>query len=229
MPGFFVTGTDTNVGKTHIAAALTWSLKTRGVRVGIMKPVASGCRATQQGWRSDDAVLLARHASLTFPYEVINPYAFAEPIAPHIAAAKTGTVIDLQRIYSNFRHIAGQTTVVIVEGAGGWKVPLSHGESMADLAQLLNLPVVLVVGIRLGCINHALLTAEAIARQRCLLAGWVANIIDPGALAIAENIETLQRSLAAPLLGIVPYDPELSIERIAANLEIEELIKYLPQ
>ncbi len=217
--GYFVVGTDTGVGKTVVACALLRRLAGQGLRVAGMKPVAAGCEPCPEGWCNEDALALQAAANVALPVAQINPYAFVSPIAPHIAAAQAGVVIDLARIEEGFRHIAAQAEWVIVEGAGGLLVPLNDHANMADLAARLGLPLVLVVGMRLGCLNHALLTVEAIERRGLALAGWVANRIDPAMTAFEENLASLTQNIAAPLLGVVPWcDGAALLERVVPVL-----------
>lgn len=219
--GLFVTGTDTDVGKTWLATALLIALRRRGLRAVGMKPVSCGCVETLEGPRNEDALALIKHGSQPTPaYSLVNRYAFVPPIAPHLAATAAGVTIDLASIRRDFEALSGSADVIIIEGAGGWYVPLNEEESVADLAKSLGLPVVLVVGIRLGCLNHALLSAAAIHNAGVPLAGWVANRIDPSALLSDENIASLQSRLDAPLLGIVPHLPRFDGERIADCLKI---------
>jgi dethiobiotin synthetase len=214
--GFFVTGTDTDVGKTWIAAGLIRSLQRAGLRTVGMKPVSCGCVETASGPRNEDALILIRHSSEPPPpYERVNRYAFVPPMAPHLAAAAAGVTIELAPIRRDFEDLASGADAVVVEGAGGWYVPLNERETVADLARALALPIVLVVGIRLGCLNHALLSAAAIRSSGLVLAGWMANLIDPHALLIEQNIESLRMRLPAPLLGTVPHMAALDAERIA--------------
>jgi len=203
MESIFVTGTDTEVGKTRISVALVELLQQQGKRVAVMKPVASGCEITADGLRNDDAVQLRLQADVSLAYELINPYAFEPAIAPHIAAKQAGIKIDLEVIKQNFDLIQSQAECVVVEGAGGWMVPLNEHESMADLAVKMGLPVVLVVDIRLGCINHALLTVEAIKQSGLVLHAWVANQRQENAQA-DDIVATLKQGITAPLLGCVP-------------------------
>jgi dethiobiotin synthetase len=229
MNSFFITGTDTGVGKTEVALALMAALQARGLRVTGMKPVAAGGSATSAGFRNDDAVRLRRQSSVSVAYELVNPYVFALPIAPHLAAAAAaaaGVVIDMEHIKRCYAALAAQSDAVVVEGAGGWRVPLDEQRSMTDLVAALELPVILVVGLRLGCLNHALLTAEAIARCGIRLAGWVANGIDPGFAYRAENVAYLERHLAAPLLGVIPcHEQQLSeMAALAARLSVTALL-----
>jgi dethiobiotin synthetase len=221
----FVTGTDTSVGKTVVASALLRKFAARGVKVSGWKPVATGCELIGGGLRNEDAVLLNAAASVRLPYELLNPYAFEPAIAPHIAAAQAHIEIDLSQLRDVFTRISQQARLVIIEGAGGWRVPLSPRTFLSDLPEALQSPVVLVVGLRLGCINHALLSAESIARSGLPLVGWVGNHIDPDFARIEENIATLAQLLPAPCLGIVP--PLSSNTGLADNhLRIEPLTAW---
>jgi len=203
--GFFVTGTDTGVGKTLAAAALIRHYATLGQRVVGMKPVASGCQGTPEGLRSEDALILMREATAFLPYPAVNPYAFEPAIAPHLAAAQAGVQIDVSRLASLYETAARKADIVIVEGAGGWRVPLGPSTYLSDLPERLGLEIILVVGLRLGCLNHAFLTAEAIAQSgRTRLAGWIGNRIDPVFPYLEENVATLRERLPAPCLGIIP-------------------------
>tara|TARA_R110002050_G_scaffold9504_1_gene33105 strand:+ start:246290 stop:246946 length:657 start_codon:yes stop_codon:yes gene_type:complete len=203
MNSIFVTGTDTDVGKTRISVALIELLQRQHQRVAAMKPIASGCELTNEGLRNDDALKLAEQANVDLPYDVINPYAFSPAIAPHIAAEQVDMGIDLAVIKQNFDLIQQQAEAVVVEGAGGWLVPINPTETIEDLAVALSLPVILVVDIRLGCINHALLTVRAIESTGLKLQGWVANNFgcNPESMEIAE---TLTQRIWAPCLGYVP-------------------------
>lgn len=205
--GFFVTGTDTGVGKTVIAAALTSALAARGLRVAVMKPVASGSDPTPQGLRNADALALMAAANVTAPYDVVNPYCFLPPVSPHIAAREAGVAVDLALLRSRFESLAAAADWVIVEGAGGWLAPISDTATMADLPAALGLPVLLVVGLRLGCLNHALLTRESIAARGTAFAGWLANGLDPGFERAAANLATLAAGLGGPPLARVPFLP----------------------
>ncbi len=202
---FFVTGTDTGVGKTLVSAALTRALAARGLRIAVMKPIASGSDLTPQGPRNSDALALMAAANVTAPYEVVNPYCFLPPVSPHIAAREASVTIDLALLRSRFDSLAAASDCVIVEGAGGWLAPISDTASMADLAAALSLPVLLVVGLRLGCLNHALLTRESLAARGVAFAGWIANAIDPDFDRAAENVATLSARLGEPPLARVPF------------------------
>lgn len=212
----FVTGTDTGVGKTVIAAALLRGLRERGQRVAGMKPVASGCRRSPDGIVSDDALALIAEASESAPYRIVNPYGFIPPIAPHVAAVEAGTRIDLRELERAYRILAGLADVVVIEGAGGWLTPIDAKHALADFARKVKADVVLVVGLRLGCLNHALLSAQAIEHSGLKLAGWVANAIDPGFERVSDNVRALQERLKAPLLGQVAH---LSTPGAAAAVE----------
>lgn len=201
----FVTGTDTEIGKTVVSVLLIRALVSRGFRVAGMKPVASGCVRTPEGLRNDDAVQLMAADNVDASYEQVNPYAFEPAIAPHIAAAEEGVAIGPDEICRQHRSLCGRADWVVVEGVGGWQVPLGDGFSVADLAVALGGPVVLVVGVRLGCINHALLSVESILQKGVRLSGWIANIPESGGDRIDENIETLTRLIHQPRAAIIPY------------------------
>ena len=202
--GVFITGTDTGVGKTVVAAALIKSLVRQGLRVAVMKPVAAGAYMTASGPRNADALALAQAANVAAPYEQVNPYCFAAPIAPHIAARDASVVVDIELLRQRFDELARDADCVVVEGAGGWLTPISDCASMADVAAALALPVVLVVGLKLGCLNHAFLTAGALAARGVSLAGWIGNSIDPAFERAADNIGELEKRLQ-PAAAIVPY------------------------
>ena len=203
--GLFVTGTDTGVGKTRVAVALIHMLRAQGLRVAAMKPVSAG---NAPGELNEDVMALRQAANVMADVRDVNPYAFEPAIAPHIAAEQAGVRIDLEMIVAAYARLATVADVVVVEGAGGWRVPLNEHEDMADLAQRLGLPVVLVVGLRLGCLNHALLTAESVARRRLPWAGWVGNHIDPAMASQAANIAALRARLPGPCLGVQAFFPE---------------------
>ncbi|HEY0842603.1 dethiobiotin synthase [Methylotenera sp.] len=208
---YFITGTDTNVGKTYIASALVKHFVRAGYQAVGMKPIASGCNLTPDGELLNDDVLALRAASnVSAPLDLINPYRFAPAIAPHIAAEQTGQDIDCTQIMQAYQHLATLADIVVVEGAGGFLVPLNAQHTIADLAVMLNIPIILVVGMRLGCINHALLTVEAIQARGLTLTGWVANQVDSEMPVFAENLVTLQQRIAAPCLGVVGWQQEAS-------------------
>ena len=202
----FIAGTDTEIGKTHVACALLRAARERGQRVAAIKPIAAGAEPTPDGLRTEDG-LPAGTAFAAEDYAEVNPYCFAAPVSPHIAAAEAGVEVDLNRIRTLADRVAGKNDWLVVEGAGGWRAPLSDTASMADLATALGDPVLLVVGVRLGCLNHAVLTAEAIGRSGLPLVGWVANHIDPQMLRVTENLAMLERLLGSAPLGVFPHDP----------------------
>jgi dethiobiotin synthetase len=201
----FITGTDTGVGKTVVAAALTRALVRRGLRVAVMKPVASGSDATPEGLRNSDALALMAASNVAAPYDVVNPYCFSPPISPHIAAREAGIAVELALLRSRYDALAAASDCVIVEGAGGWLAPVSDTAAMADMAAALSLPVVLVVGLRLGCLNHALLSRESVESHGAAFAGWIANAIDPHFERAAANLATLTAGLGQPPLAHVPF------------------------
>jgi dethiobiotin synthetase len=201
---FFITGTDTEVGKTFISVGLVSLLQQQGYKTVGMKPIASGCEWLDGQWKNEDALALIKQSQTDLSYSLINPYAFEPAIAPHIAAEREGVTLSIANIKSNYELIAEQADAVIVEGAGGWYVPLNAESTMADLAAELQLPVILVVAIKLGCINHALLTVAAIEQQGLKLAGWVANHVAEQSES-TEMIETLTSRIDAPCLGVVPH------------------------
>jgi dethiobiotin synthetase len=217
--GVFITGTDTGIGKTLAAATLLAALNAKGYRAVGMKPVASGCSETADGLRNDDAERLIAHSAGSPDYRLVNPYALATPIAPHLAAAEAGTQIRLDPIVAAFTALSTNADCVVLEGVGGWAVPLSPTLMQADLVRALKLPVILVVGLRLGCINHALLSARAIQNDGCTLIGWIGNGIDPAMARVDDNIETLRARLPAPLLGVLPASAhEPDSRALAAHL-----------
>ena len=201
----FITGTDTGVGKTLTTASLISELQLSGLRVVGMKPVASGSSRTLDGWRNDDAAIIAQYSSGTPAYALVNPFAFEPPIAPHIAAREEGVEITLDPIVAAFSTLSQNADCVIVEGVGGWCAPLSATLMQADIARALKLPVILVVGLRLGCLNHALLSARAIEADGCTLLGWIGSQVDPDMDRVEENLATLRERLPVPCLGVFPF------------------------
>lgn len=219
--GYFVTGTDTGVGKTTFAVALIYALQQRDLRVAAMKPVAAGGAWIEGGLLNEDVLALSAAANVKADLQIMNPYAFMPPIAPHIAAAQVSVEIELEKIVSAYGALSAQADAVVVEGAGGFRVPLGAQLDTADLARVLDLPIILVVGMRLGCLNHALLTAEAIAHRSLKWAGWVANIMDPDMPALNENIAALEARLPAPLLGQLGSFNMISSMHKDAGLEMQ--------
>ncbi len=223
--GYFVTGTDTGVGKTLICRALLHGFAARGKTVIGMKPVAAGAAHGPAGLINDDVAKLRAASNVDAPSELVNPYCFEPPIAPHLAAEQAGTVINLATIVSAYRRLAADAEVVIVEGVGGFRVPLNSSEDSGELARRLGLPVILVVGLRLGCLNHALLTAHAIRASGLTLAGWIANRIDPAMAAAGRNVAALVQRLDAPLLADIEYAAAPDPRRIAGQFAWPALTK----
>jgi len=220
---WFVTGTDTEIGKTLTTCAMLSALGQQGVRAAGMKPVAAGCEERDGVWRNEDVDAIMDASNVDVAQDLVCPYLMREPAAPHIVAAHEGVVIDPARVRTCFAQLAQTADAVVVEGVGGFRVPLSDSYDTADLARELNLPVVLVVGLRLGCINHALLTAEAIAARGLKLAGWVANVVDLEMRHGVENVEALAARLPAPLLGCIPRLPAALPAAAAAHLDFSVL------
>ncbi|KWI81381.1 dethiobiotin synthetase [Burkholderia ubonensis] len=227
----FVTGTDTEIGKTFVSAALLHAFARLGLRAAAMKPVAAGAYEQDGVWRNEDADQLDAAANVVLPPELRTPFLLKAPAAPHLAAAQEGVTLDLDTIVACHREALTRADVVVVEGAGGFRVPLTGTRDMADLAVALGVPVVLVVGVRLGCISHALLTADAIRQRGLTLAGWVANHVDPAMSFQDENVATLRDWLArehgAPLIGRIPHLAPAAPESAAATLDVAALIDTL--
>lgn len=219
---YFVTGTDTDVGKTFVASALLARAGQLGLRTAGFKPVAAGAQSTAEGLRNGDALELMAAANQVLPYNAVNPYCFEAAIAPHIAAAEQGVEVSVDTLLKAMeRFRATAVDFSLVEGAGGWRVPLNSQQSFADFAVALNVPVIMVVAMRLGCINHAVLTAEAIAGDGLPLAGWVANQAVAAVMPhYRDNVRTLQALLPAPLLGEIPYCPQKNIKEVAERLRL---------
>jgi dethiobiotin synthetase len=220
--GIFVTGTDTAVGKTVVACGLARGLRAQGARVAVMKPVASGATRTPEGLRNADALALIEAAQATAAYAVVNPYCFEPPISPHIAAKEAQIEVDIAIIRRNFEVLAAQADWVVVEGAGGWFAPISDRQTMADVAWALAVPTLMVVGVKLGCLNHAQLTRLAIEARGVSFAGWIASAVDPAMARTAENLASLERLLGEPALAIAPCEPaaasSLTLAEAAARL-----------
>jgi len=224
--GFFVTGTDTGVGKTLVSAALLHALAAHRLRVVGMKPVAAGC---DEAGVNEDVRALTQASNVNAPAALVNPYCFAPPVAPHIAAERAGVAIDLDVIADAFAALQARAEVVVVEGAGGFRVPLAQQTDFGDLAQRLALPVILVVGMRLGCLNHALLTAEAVRARGLRLAGWVANHIDAAMAEQDANVAALAARLATPLLARIPPLAAPDPQQIATRIDLSLLATQLPR
>lgn len=221
--GFFITGTDTGVGKTLVACALLHAFAQRGLRVTGMKPVAAGAQWEGGVWINDDVEQLLAAGNVNAPREAVNPYCFAPPIAPHIAASLENKLIDIKHLIDNYRRLSALADIVIVEGAGGFCVPLNEHETSADFARELAVPIILVVGMRLGCLNHALLTAEVIRARGLTLAGWVANHIDPAMVHADANVAALQARLAAPLIARFGFSALHDARTLAAEIDLGPL------
>ena len=224
MQGFFITGTDTEIGKTEVSTALLCRLNQLGHLTCAMKPVASGCEVTEQGLRNSDACKLRQAANIKIPYDIVNPYAFEPAIAPHLAAELQGVSINQDVILQVFHELSGQARYTVVEGVGGWLVPLNATYMVENLARDLQLPVILVVGLRLGCLNHALLSEKAILDSGCTLAGWIGNHMSAEFPMSAGNIQTLHKSMQSPNLGILPYIENVDPEQLANYLNIDGLV-----
>jgi len=215
--GFFITGTDTGVGKTWATVALIHYFKTQGETVVGMKPIASGCEKIKGILKNEDALLLQKHASIPLDYQQINSYSFLDPVSPHLAANNES--VELDKIVEDFNYLKTQADIVLVEGVGGWLVPLNNqGDDVAMLAKKLKLPAIMVVGIRLGCISHARLTYQAIKASGVACVGWLAMCLDPEMLKIHKNIETIQQAIGTPLLGVLPYSKDGDFKYLAKQI-----------
>jgi dethiobiotin synthetase len=219
MNHFYVTGTDTDIGKTIASTALLHALRSGGLHAVGMKPVASGCVRTDTGWHNEDALALLEASDPHPEYTDLNPYALPSPLAPEIAAREAGVEIELGKIVSAFERLRASADAVVVEGVGGWSAPLSATLDQVDVVRSLRLSVVMVVGMRLGCLNHARLTARAIAADGCELVGWIANHVDPGMERQDENFELLRVRLQAPCWGRLPFRPTPDAESLSRELK----------
>ena len=221
---YFVTGTDTDVGKTRIACGILEYARQRGLSSAAVKPMAAGCEQTTDGFKNEDALELIDAMTLSLPYSQVNPIALEPAIAPHIAAEQVGVEVSATQLTEYCRKILNlESGITLVEGAGGWRVPINRTETFADVANMLNVPVILVVSMRLGCINHAMLSLEAIRRDGLSVFGWVANRVDAEMSCYQENLETLKRQIDEPCLGIVPHLKNPSATEVARYLNIETL------
>jgi dethiobiotin synthetase len=222
---YFIAGTDTDVGKTLVACGILRAAAARGLKTLAIKPVAAGADLTEQGLRNTDALMLIDAMTESLPYEQVNPVLLAPPIAPHIAAEQAGRRLSVSQLAGFCRGVMmRKVDMVLIEGAGGWRVPLNQREMLSGLAVELQTPVVLVVGMKLGCISHALLAAEAIRADGLVLAGWVANQIDPDMACFDENLATLRNFLPAPCLGVLPNLKEPDANLAAEHLDISPLL-----
>ncbi len=216
---YFVTGTDTDAGKTLAAAAMLEAANQLGARTGALKPVAAGVVESDQGPCNDDALLLQQYSNQKMSYQQVNPVLLQEAIAPHIAAEREGKRVTAERLVGFCRGVMMQPMdLLLIEGAGGWRVPLNANEYLSDIPKRLQTPVILVVGMRLGCINHSLLSAQAIAADGLPIAGWIANQIDPDMSCYQENLQSIRERLRAPLLGEIPYMETVSVETAAEHM-----------
>ena len=213
---FYITGTDTDAGKTWVTTECLKALCTLGIKAAGMKPVASGCELTSEGLRNDDALKLMAASSFALPYELINPIALREPTAPEIAAKHDGVVITLEPVLSAYQQIKTQTDIILVEGVGGWLAPLSHSLDQIDLVHALNCPVILVIGLKLGCINHARLTERALKQDGVECVGWIAANTDPDLLFAEEYFQALRRCMLSPFLGRVFADRPAQLDGVVA-------------
>jgi dethiobiotin synthetase len=222
---YFITGTDTDAGKTVVACGLLQAFANDGLTTAAVKPVAAGCDKTDEGLRNGDALALMNVATQKLPYAQVNPIALAPAIAPHIAASQVNKRLSVARLAGFCRGVSmTRVDKVIIEGAGGWRVPLNERETLADLPKELNIPVILVVGMKLGCINHAILTAEAICNDGCKLAGWVANVVDKDMAELEANFTSLLSCIPAPCLGLVPFIANITPADVAAQLAPNKLL-----
>ncbi|MFQ5470516.1 MAG: dethiobiotin synthase [Gammaproteobacteria bacterium] len=221
----FVTGTDTGIGKTWISCGLLDAFNVKGLNTLAMKPVASGCELRDGKRVNEDAELLMQHASVSIPYSDVNPYAFNDPVAPHLAAQQENTPICLDAIKNLYLKNREKSDVIVMEGVGGWLVPISESKTVSDIVRECNLATVLVVGIRLGCINHALLTVDSLRNSGAHLKGWVANLIDQHCNNVEGNIQTLKDRIDAPLMGSVPFLKNKNVQTIADHLDANALLK----
>ena len=224
MAAFFITGTDTDIGKTYVAVALLNAANQAGFSTLGLKPVAAGCEATVDGLRNSDALALQVSSSIKLSYEEVNPVALPAACAPHLAAAEAGRRLTINQLSGFCRgSLSHRADLALIEGAGGWRVPINDREMLSALPKTLGVPVILVVGMRLGALNAAFLSAEAILKDGLRLAGWVANTIDPDMLKLDDNIETLKRWLPAPCLGVLPWAPEGDAITTASHLDLTAL------
>ncbi|WP_062263939.1 dethiobiotin synthase [Endozoicomonas arenosclerae] len=222
---FFVTGTDTDAGKTFVTCAMLASANQQGLKTLALKPVAAGSENTPDGPRNDDALNLMSAMNVDLGYSQVNPVLFEPPIAPHIAAQEEGRRVTVDRLTGFCRGaLMTRHDLSFIEGAGGWRVPLNDREMLADLAKNMNVPVILVVGMKLGCISHSLLTVESILQSGCQLAGWVANQVDPEMSRFEENVETLKAMIPSPCLGVVPWMDDSQKNNAASCLDLSPLL-----
>ena len=224
IDAFFITGTDTDVGKTVASRAILQVLAKHEFKTTGYKPIAAGCDLTPEGWRNSDAIYLQKEATVDMPYEQVNPYALEFPASPHISAHNAGINIDFQVLSNTLATHKSESDVVLIEGAGGWRVPVSDKDSLSTWVSQEALPVILVVGIKLGCLNHAVLTAEIIKSDGLNLVGWIANRVNPGIEQYSEIIEFLEKRLDAPKLGEIPYIPAKKHNELGKYIDLEKFL-----
>ncbi|MEF1253418.1 MULTISPECIES: dethiobiotin synthase [unclassified Vibrio] len=225
IDAFFIAGTDTDVGKTVASKAILNALAEKDLKTIGYKPVAAGCEKTEFGLRNSDALYLQKAATLEVAYDDVNPYALALPASPHIAAKREGVVIDYAVLSDKLSQHKKNADIVLVEGAGGWRVPVSDSDCLSTWVQQEKLPVVLVVGIKLGCLSHAMLTLDAIKADGLQVIGWVANRINPGTEHYADIIEMLEQKIDAPKIGEIPYVPSVKRKGLAKYIDVTPLLK----
>ena len=224
---FFITGTNTEIGKTWMTATLLTGLKEAGYSTLGLKPIASGCESTKDGLRNEDALCLQTHSTVSLPYQLINPFSFEAPAAPHLLAQKENVDLSVEQLLQRCNTALSESVdYLLVEGVGGWQVPLNNHEMLGDFAMALGFPVILVVGMTLGCLNHALLTVESIRQTQLPIAGWIANRVDKDMLFFDENLQTLKDRIHAPCLGVVPYQESFDPSAMAKNLNLTLLEEF---
>lgn len=223
QPGtYFITGTDTDVGKTICTKALLQAAKAQGVKTLAYKPIAAGCEQTEEGLRNEDALILQNNCTMNLDYDAVNPISFEQPIAPHIAALEVDQAISLSMIDDGLNYLQQQQPdYLLVEGAGGWHLPINHQVLLSDWVSDKKLPVILVVGLKLGCLNHALLTAKAIEQSGLKITGWIANHLQPDMAYVAQNIETLKEFMNAPLIGEIPYLENINEQDLSTYINLK--------
>ncbi|MDA0116839.1 dethiobiotin synthase [Vibrio sp. T11.5] len=224
IDAFFIAGTDTDVGKTVASKAILNALAQKDLKTIGYKPVAAGCEKTQQGYRNSDALYLQKASTVDVAYDEVNPYALALPASPHIAAQHDGIDIQYSVLSEKLAGHKQKADVVLVEGAGGWRVPVSESDCLSSWVQQESLPVILVVGIKLGCLSHAMLTVDAIKADGLFLVGWVANRINPGTEHYADIIQMLEQKIGAPKLGEIPYVPSVKQKDLARYIDVSTLV-----
>ncbi|PSV47875.1 dethiobiotin synthase [Photobacterium sp. GB-36] len=220
---FFLTGTDTEVGKTVSSRAILQAASQHNIQMAGYKPIASGSEETAEGLRNSDALFIQQTSPVELTYQEVNPYTFKDPVSPHLAAEREGKTIDFDVLSQGLAHLKAKSDVVLVEGAGGWRVPVTRTDFLSTWVKQEKLPVILVVGIKLGCLSHAMLTAEAIEADGLELVGWVANRVNPGVENYAEMIKMLELNLPGVKLGEIPYMPGINRRDLSSYIQLEKL------